>query len=70
VVKLYLIGWAVVVFATYGSVDECLEAEKRINAREYYYEEFDTLCLEISGVNDIGGGSSEHKGDVAYIGIP
>ena len=69
-VNLYLIGWAVVLFGTYGSVDECLEAEKRINAREYYYEEFDTLCLEIPDVDAIGNGSVEHKSAVAYLGTP
>lgn len=63
-------GWTVVVlFITYDSMSECLEAEKRINANEYY-EEFDTLCLEISGVNDISSGSTEHKGAGADNSLP
>lgn len=69
-VKLYLIGWAVVLFGTYDSMGECLGAENRINAREYYYKNYDTLCLEIPDVDAIGNGSVEHKSAAAYLGTP
>ena len=48
---LFLIGWTIVIFGDYPTMDSCLKAEEIIN-KKGYYEGFSTLCVTVK--DDLG----------------